>query len=47
LHVADQRWRANEDVGTVLTDRLLWQPDTAMPPLTTDLTAYFGDVTGE
>jgi Uma2 family endonuclease len=42
-----ERWRANEDVGTVLTDRLPWQPDPAMPPLTIELAEYFRDVTGE
>jgi Uma2 family endonuclease len=42
-----ERWRPGEDVGAVLTDRLLWQPDVAVPPLTLDLGQYFRDVTGE
>jgi Uma2 family endonuclease len=42
-----ERWRGIHDVGTVLTDRLVWQPDSATPPLTIDLDAYFDDVTGE
>lgn len=42
-----ERWRASEDVGTVLAERLVWQPDPAMAPLTVDLSGYFRDVTGE
>jgi Uma2 family endonuclease len=42
-----ERWRAGEDVGTVLTERLVWQPDPAVPPLTIDLVEYFRDVTDE
>jgi hypothetical protein len=39
--------RRHEDIGTVLTDRLAWQPDSAMPALTIDVAASFADVTGE
>jgi Uma2 family endonuclease len=42
-----ERWRSSEDVGTVLTDRLVWRPDPAIAPLTIDLGAYFRDVTDE
>lgn len=42
-----ERWRGIHDVGTVLTDRLVWQPDSATPPLTIELDAFFDDVTGE
>jgi Uma2 family endonuclease len=42
-----ERWRATDNVGMVLTDRLVWQPDLATPPLTIDLAEYFGDVAGE
>jgi Uma2 family endonuclease len=42
-----ERWRANEDVGAVLTDRLTWQPDPATPSLTIDLAGYFDAVIGD
>ncbi len=42
-----ERWRAGEDVGTVLTERLVWQPKENAPPLPIDLGDYFRDVTGE
>jgi Uma2 family endonuclease len=42
-----ERWRAGEDVGAVLTDRLAWQPDPGIAALTIDLDEYFGDVIGE
>ena len=44
-----ERWRHGEDVGTVLTQRLVWQPDRdpAIAPLTIDLPEYFRDVTDE
>ena len=42
-----ERWSANEDVGMILTDRLVWHPDPGIEPLTIDLGAYFRDVTGE
>jgi Uma2 family endonuclease len=45
-HVVE-RWRAGEDVGAVLTERLVWQPDASVAPLTIDLDEYFQDVTGE
>lgn len=40
-----ERWRAGEDEGAVLTERLVWQPDAAIPALTFDLGEYFRDVT--
>ncbi len=42
-----ERWRAGEDVGTVLTERLVWQPELAVTPLTIHLPEYFRDVTDE
>jgi Uma2 family endonuclease len=42
-----ERWRAGEEVGAVLTDRLVWQPEPGIAPLTLDLDEYFGDVIGE
>jgi Uma2 family endonuclease len=42
-----ERWRANEDIGTVLAETLVWQPDPANQPLTIDLAQYFRDVTDE
>ena len=42
-----ERWRANEDMGTVLADTLVWQPDPAIEPLTFDLAEFFHDVTDE
>jgi Uma2 family endonuclease len=42
-----ERWRAAEEVGTILTDRLGWQPKPGAPPLSIDLGAFFHDVTGE
>jgi len=33
--------------GTALTDRLVWQSDPAVTPLTIDLAEYFRDVTDE
>jgi Uma2 family endonuclease len=40
-------WRTKKDVGTVFTDRLVWQPDPTMAPLTIDLAEYFREVTDE
>jgi hypothetical protein len=40
-------YRGNEDVGAILKDRLVWQPDPAMPPVTIELDPFFDDVTGE
>ncbi len=42
-----ERWRLNEDVGAILTDRLVWQPDPEVPPLAIDLAEFFRDATGE
>jgi Uma2 family endonuclease len=42
-----ERWRAGEDVGTVLTERLTWQPNSNVPALSIDVGDYFIDVTGE
>jgi Uma2 family endonuclease len=42
-----ERWRANDDVGTVFTDTLVWQPERGVEPLVIDLGQYFDDVTGE
>ena len=42
-----ERWRATEDVGAVLTERLVWQPEPAIAPFTIDLSEYFRDVTDE
>jgi Uma2 family endonuclease len=44
---AVERWRAKEDVGTVFTDTLVWQPERGVEPLAIDLGEYFRDVTGE
>lgn len=35
------------DVGTVLTERLVWHPNPAIVPFAMDLADYFGDVTDE
>jgi Uma2 family endonuclease len=42
-----ERWRAGEDVGAVLTEHVVWQPNADVAPLTVDLDEYFQDVTGE
>jgi Uma2 family endonuclease len=42
-----ERWRAKEDVGAVFKDRLVWQPDPAVLPLTIELGEFFDDVVGE
>jgi Uma2 family endonuclease len=42
-----ERWRANESVGAVLTETLVWQPESAEAELTIDLPAYFRAVTGD
>ncbi len=42
-----ESWRATEDVGTVLTNKLAWQPDPVVPPLEIELNAFFGDITGD
>jgi Uma2 family endonuclease len=44
---AIERWRPGEDVGAVLTERLVWQPDAGAAPLTLDLGEYFQEVIGE
>ena len=44
---AVERWRAKEDVGTVFTDTLVWQPGRGVEPLPIDLGEYFRNVTGE
>ena len=44
---AIERWRPGEDVGAVLTERLVWQPDAGVAGLTLDLGEYFRDVIGE
>lgn len=44
---AIERWRPGEDVGAVLTERLVWQPDAGFAALTLDLGEYFHTVIGE
>jgi Uma2 family endonuclease len=41
-----ERWRANESIGTVLTETLVWQPESTEPALSVDLPHYFRDVVG-
>ena len=44
---AIERWRPGEDVGAVLTERLVWQPNADVGALTLDLGDYFREVTGD
>ncbi len=39
-----ERWRPGDERPEVLSERLEWQPETAVAPLTIDLVRFFADV---
>lgn len=42
-----ERWCPGDDRPEVLTERLVWQPAPAIPPLEIDLVRFFGQVFGD
>jgi Uma2 family endonuclease len=42
-----ERWRPDDQRPEILTERIEWQPDAALPPLVIDLELYFRDVIGK
>ncbi len=42
-----ERWRPEDTRPEILSERLLWQPDTAHPALEMDLPRYFVELCGD